>query len=143
MTPIERFMAKVWEVEGCWLWCASTSRGGYAQFNDGATMTRAHRWIYEQTVAPIPTGMDLDHLCRVRDCVNPDHLEPVTRSENLRRGYAARPAKTHCANGHEFDASNTFQRSDGARGCRTCRNHASRASKAKARADKSTTQPNR
>jgi hypothetical protein len=142
VTPLERFMRKVYPVEGCWLWCASTLRGGYGQFNDGRTMVRAHRWIYEQLVGPIPEGLDLDHLCRVRNCVNPEHLEPVTRGENLLRGYAARGVKTHCAKGHPFDSANTFKRPSGGRGCRTCRNNASRASKAKARADKSTTQPN-
>lgn len=141
--PLRRFLLKAWPVEGCWIWCGSLLlHGGYGQFNNGRTMVLAHRWAYEHFVGPIPDGLDLDHLCRVRSCVNPEHLEPVTRSENLRRGYAARGVKSHCAQGHPFDEVNTFPRHDGGRGCRICRNNASRASKAKARADKSTTQPN-
>lgn len=135
MTTLEqRFMAKVFIFpDGCWLWIASTARGGYGQFNDGRTMRRAHRWAYEHFVGPIPEGLDLDHLCRVRACVNPAHLEPVTRSVNLKRGYAARGVRTHCAQNHAFTPENTFQRPRG-RGCRTCRNNASRVSKARARA---------
>lgn len=134
MSAIDRFMSKVLVLDdGCWLWCASTARGGYGQFNDGRTMVRAHRFAYEQLVGPIGEGLDLDHLCRERACVNPKHLEPVDRAENLRRGYAARGVPTHCAQGHAFDRDNTFIRPGGARGCRTCRNAASRASKARAR----------
>ncbi len=136
--PLERFFEKVFPVEGHWLWCASTNPGGYGQFNNGETMVIAHRWIYEQLVGPIPDGLDLDHLCRIRTCVNPEHLEAVTRSINLKRGYEARGLKTHCAQGHPFDDANTFVRSQGGRGCRTCRNNASRISKAKARATKTT-----
>ena len=121
---------------GCWMWVASLNmaRGGYAQFSAGGTMVRAHRYAYETLIGPVPDGLDLDHLCRNRWCVNPAHLEPVTRSENLRRGYAARGLASTCAQNHPFDESNTFQRADGGRGCRACRNDASRASKARARA---------
>ena len=146
LTTLGRFQAKVLPLtSGCWLWMASTARGGYGQFNDGTTMVRAHRFAYTAFVGEIPDGLDLDHLCRNRWCVNPDHLEPVTRSENLRRGYAARSPRRHCAQGHPFDQSNTFTRKDGGRGCRSCRNEASRASKARARAARAatTTQPER
>jgi hypothetical protein len=74
----------------CWLWQLCKTPGGYGQHYDGTRLVVAHRWYYEQHVGPIPYGLDLDHLCRVRECVNPEHLEPVTRGENLRRGYAAR-----------------------------------------------------
>lgn len=136
MNVMDRFDTKVVPLtDGCWMWTASlTVHGGYGQFNDGSTMVRAHRWSYEQHVGPIPDGLDLDHLCRNRWCVNPDHLEPVSRGENLLRGYAARGVADSCAQGHPFDESNTFTRANGARGCRTCRNNASRASKARARA---------
>lgn len=147
--PMQRFLNKVYIIDGHWIWCGSTSRG-YGQFNDGDTMRAAHRWIYTQLVGPIPAGLDLDHLCRIRNCVNPEHLDPVTRSVNLKRGYDARGVRSHCAQGHPFDASNTFARTDGGRGCRTCRNDASRVSKAKSRATETTaptpmeapTQPN-
>jgi hypothetical protein len=77
---------------GCWLWSGSTSTGGYGYILDyeGAAKKamRAHRWAYEKLRGPIPDGLHLDHLCRVRCCVNPDHLEAVTSGENTRRGNA-------------------------------------------------------
>lgn len=106
-------------------------------------MVRAHRWAYLHFVGKIPAGLDLDHLCRNRWCVNPEHLEPVTRSENLTRGYAARGPKTYCKHGHRFDPENTFQRSDGGRGCRACRTAYMRQWKAQKRNMKENpTQPN-
>jgi hypothetical protein len=82
-----RFWNKVAAVKGggCWYWMAGLFRGGYGQFRFGRN-TRAHRVAYEALVGEIPAGLDLDHLCRVRHCVNPEHLEPVTRKENIRRG---------------------------------------------------------
>lgn len=81
---------------GCWLWTGATSPQGYGRFNAGlredARNVLAHRWSYEHHVGPIPDGLDLDHLCRVRHCVNPEHLEPVTRQENVQRGHRARSA---------------------------------------------------
>lgn len=74
----------------CWLWLGTINRGGYGQLRraDGAHL--AHRYAYEHEVGPVPVGLDLDHLCRIRHCANPLHVEPTTRSENLRRGYEAR-----------------------------------------------------
>jgi len=71
---------------GCWLWDANTTRGGYGHFKVSGRMVYAHRLAYEKLVGPIPDGLSLDHLCRVPGCVNPDHLEPVTHAENVRRG---------------------------------------------------------
>lgn len=76
----------------CWLWLGITTPGGYGQIRRGGRTWVTHRWVYELLIGPIPAGLDLDHLCRVRRCVRPSHLEPVTRGENLRRGYAARRA---------------------------------------------------
>lgn len=82
-----RFASKIEpQPDGCWLWTASCGRGGYGQVWHGGTMARAHRVVYLLvTGSPIPDGLELDHLCRVRHCVNPEHLEPVTRQENQRR----------------------------------------------------------
>lgn len=93
-TTTERFWRKVHRPllasDLCWLWTANTTRGGYGLFN--VTSRRpvyAHRFVWELTRGPIPAGYQIDHLCRVRRCVNPEHLEPVTQQENLRRERAA------------------------------------------------------
>lgn len=109
---------------GCWLWAGSLGSGGYGQvYLGGRNPLGAHRVVYEFLVGEIPRGLDLDHLCRVRSCVNPAHLEPVSRRVNLRRGigFAAQRAKqTHCTHGHEFTEKNTILRPNGTRDCREC-----------------------
>lgn len=110
---------------GCWLWTASCGNGGYGQFavrHPKPTMVGAHRFAYEHFVGPIPAGLDLDHLCRNRRCVNPAHLEPVTRRENLLRGVgpAARGRDKVCRNGHPLTGDNLVKRKDGRRRCKTC-----------------------
>lgn len=88
---IDRFAEKVALTDsGCLEWIATRQRNGYGAFFDGTTTVRAHRWAYEYFVGPIPPGLEIDHLCRHRPCVNPEHLEPVTRAENLRRALEAR-----------------------------------------------------
>lgn len=72
----------------CWIWQSYVNPGGYGIVSVGATTVRAHRKVYEELVGPIAEGLTLDHLCRVRSCVNPAHMEPVTRGENVRRGIA-------------------------------------------------------
>lgn len=83
----DRFWARV-EIGVCWTWIGSTDRG-YGVFGAQGRYFRAHRWAWEALVGPIPEGLHLDHLCRNPSCVNPDHLEPVTQAENIRRGHAA------------------------------------------------------
>jgi hypothetical protein len=122
---LRRFMAKVERSEdGCWLWCASVTNRGYGRFRTKAQgEVFAHRFSYEIHVGPIPEGLHLDHLCRVRRCVNPEHLEPVTCRENLLRGdtlTAANAAKTHCPKNHPYDETNTYMNA-GSRRCRTCK----------------------
>jgi hypothetical protein len=73
----------------CWLWTGGLDGKGYGQFGLGGKHVRAHRFAYELLVKPIPAGLDLDHLCRVITCVNPAHLEPVTRQVNRQRGVEA------------------------------------------------------
>lgn len=103
----------------CRLWTRSTNFGGYGKFPLGGKEVAAHRVAYELTKGPIPEGLVLDHLCRVRLCCNPDHLEPVTHAENVRRG--ERATKTHCINGHAFTPENTYITRKGWRHCRACR----------------------
>lgn len=119
--------------EGCWLWTGGRSPDGYGQFwmgGEGGRTLRAHRVAYEDLVGAVPEGLMLDHLCRVRHCVRPDHLEPVTNAENLRRGAEARRAESpHCPHGHLWTPDNTVYGSHGYRMCRTCRNEAIRRSR--------------
>ena len=71
----------------CWIWLwGMDSHTGYGQYYGGGRSTHAHRWMYEKMVGPIPAGLHIDHLCRVRECCNPAHMEPVTNGENQRRG---------------------------------------------------------
>lgn len=117
-----RFWLKVNKTDTCWLWTARINKYGYGQFKAGRHWA-AHRWSYTHVVGPIPDGLELDHLCRVRHCVRPDHLEPVTQRENIRRRQPWNPnaAKTHCKFGHEYTAENTYREpSNNSRKCRTC-----------------------
>lgn len=122
-TPLDRFNAthKV-DPNGCWIWQGAPKGNGYGQWSVGPRRVYPHRWAYENFVGPIPDGYDIDHLCHVRMCVNPAHLEAVTHQENVRRRVAR---KTHCVNGHEYTPENTYWWTDGARYscrfCRTCR----------------------
>src|SRR5687767_10789272 len=91
MTVQERIVAKVSvnQQSGCWVWTGSMYRSGYAQIRmggRGGPLRRAHRVAFEIFRGPIPDGLELDHLCRVKACVNPWHLEPVTHAENMLRG---------------------------------------------------------
>mgnify|MGYP001599849985 CR=1 FL=1 len=109
----------------CWIWTAFIRSAGYAHVSwDGQTRD-GHLIAYELTIGPVPEGLELDHLCRVRRCVNPLHLEPVTRAENLRRSpitfVAINLAKTHCPQGHPYDEANTYRTRDGGRVCRACK----------------------
>lgn len=119
---------------GCWLWGGALGPGGYGQMATGGRHYYAHRFIYEQVYGPISSGLDLDHLCRVRQCVNPEHLEPVTRWENLRRGLPGESwVKTYCVHGHKFTVTNTYINRDGHRSCQICRDAATKRSNEKKR----------
>ena len=105
---------------GCWLWTGYISNG-YGLIKWAGKVRSAHRTAYELLVGPISVGLEIDHLCRVKNCVNPDHLEPVTHRENCARGENYNSNKTHCINGHAFDSENTYIiPSSGGRQCRIC-----------------------
>ena len=107
---------------GCWLWFGTTTPTGYGQIGVRGKTRYAHRVMYEAHRGPIPDGLEIDHRCRVRHCVNPEHLELVTHRENQRRGAVARNAYvTFCPSGHEYDEANTYHLPDGRRNCRACR----------------------
>jgi hypothetical protein len=106
-----RFIAKVQPdpTTRCWRWIASRTPHGYGRFRPGrsAPWVYAHRFVYELTRGPVPPGLELDHLCRVRACVNPVHLEAVPHRENTLRGdglAAWNARKTHCSRGHPLPA---------------------------------------
>lgn len=107
----------------CWIWQRAISSSGYgsARAPGCSPTTLAHRHSYEAFVGPIPAGLQIDHLCRCRVCVNPAHLEPVSRAENMRRAFFDSLSRTHCGRGHEFTAGNTITYR-GYRRCRACWN---------------------
>lgn len=118
---MDRFEAKFVKGPGCWLWTAGLTQGGYGKFFVAGKTVLAHRFSYEMYVGEIPSGLQIDHLCRTRECVRPDHMEPVTLAENIRRGEtgANNRAKTHCPLGHEYTKNNIY-RINGSRRCATC-----------------------
>ena len=96
--------------ETCWLWNGPVHKR-YGKYGG----TTAHRHVFRALGGEIPEGLELDHLCMKPLCVNPEHLEPVTRAENVRR---RRAAYTKCTNGHAYTPANTYIRPNGARDCR-------------------------
>lgn len=106
--------------EGCWEWTGGTNGVGYGVLSFEGERGYVHRLIIQKFEGiEIPAGYQVDHLCRNTLCFRPDHLEPVTVSENIRRGVTGQ--KTHCKNGHAFDAVNTYITPQGHRFCRACR----------------------
>ena len=119
---------------GCWLWLGSIRKNGYGCIGVGHALdgdertSSAHKISYEYFIGPVPKGKVLDHKCRIRCCVNPDHLEPVTMQENVRRGELAAANKlrfskqTHCKKGHPLSGENLgFAKGTGYRLCIACR----------------------
>lgn len=122
-STVERFWPRVRKSEECWEWTGPRNNHGYGTLRHNGRDALAHRVSYELNIGPIPDGLQLDHLCRNRGCVRPDHLEPVTNRENALRGEA--PAirirrSGACARGHEANAENRYYWPDGRSYCRVC-----------------------
>ena len=125
----DTFITRVNKTDTCWLWSGNKNSNGYGLVSIDGKTVQVHRYAYEVLVGPIPDGLTIDHLCRVRLCVNPDHLEVVTLGENIRRALKTGP-RCGC------DPSNFFTRKDGRVECRLCRNRRSRNWKRRNRAKK-------
>lgn len=135
--PAERFFEKVAEAGDCLVWTAATMANGYGIFtvyHEDAGRFRnilAHRWAYQNAHGPIPDGLEIDHLCRVRNCVRIEHLQAVPHRENQRR---MGQAVTHCRKaGHELTPENTYTNPKGMRCCRECKRDSDRRFRAKQR----------
>ncbi len=129
-TPLDRFVSFVaFDANGCWLWTGKHDRNGYGRFRLDGRWQLAHRVSLALLVEPIPADMEGDHLCEVKDCVHPDHLDVVTAGTNMlrQRRIGGLATQTHCKRGHEFTEANTIRdnRNNG-RKCRACRNAARR-----------------
>src|SRR5215472_9435079 len=118
---------------GCWIWMGFVNENGYGKVvrpSIRKSPIAAHRYAFEKVKGEIPSGLDLDHLCRVRCCVNPDHLEPVTRSINCLRGETGwaggNAIKTQCPQGHAYTPENTYTDRTGGRYCIQCKKQAYR-----------------
>lgn len=123
MSDLERLMKFVEPVteSGCWIWMGCMLPKGYGQFRLNGAATVAHKAAYLLIKGDYDQTLDLDHLCRVRCCVNPDHLEPVTRQENLRRGDGAKlVGKTKCMRGHALPENLYFTGSKKLARCKEC-----------------------
>ena len=118
---------------GCLVWQGLLGlTGGYGRISVANRDVYVHRAAWELERGPVPEGFELDHLCRNRACVNLDHLEIVTRRENVHRGMGTagiNARKTHCKRGHEFTAENTYCGPQNQRQCRICRRAAWLASR--------------
>src|SRR5690606_12614402 len=122
----DRFWEKVdVNLSGCWTWTRAKTEAGYGRCWWQGKDWLAHRASYTALIGPIPEGLELDHLCRNRACVRPDHLEPVAHAENVRRAdyskkIARQRSQTHCLRDHPLSGENLRVAPDGRRHCRAC-----------------------
>ncbi len=122
----KRLWAKVDKSSDCWIWQGSDNGNGYGQISKNYKKIYVHRLSYEIHKGQIPDKMTVHHLCMNTKCVNPEHLEIVSRAENTLLGYAinaaasSKRAITHCPSGHEYNKKNTYVDKRGGRRCRPC-----------------------
>lgn len=126
--PLKRFSVK-YQIDvrsACWIWVAGCMTSGYGQFYDGTRDVGAHRWSYKNFIGEIPENLEIDHLCENKLCVNPEHLEAVSRQVNMKRYHTNHRAyvgqRSHCKNGHPMCEDNTYRSlKTGLTFCKTCR----------------------
>lgn len=128
-TILERLTSRIdIDDRGCWNWRGATNSNGYGCIGAQGKVQLTHRVSYELHVGPISDGLQIDHLCRNRICINPAHLDPVTAAEHAKRSLRARA--THCINGHLLEGDNlhlrTRENGQVHRGCKTCRREGKR-----------------
>ncbi len=121
----KRLWEKANKTETCWLWTAYINKFGYGVIGTYDKKTAlAHRVSFELTKGPIPEGLEINHLCEVKNCINPDHLEAITRAEHILKtdfqGGKYQKNKTHCVNGHSFQETDVYITKEGHRKCRAC-----------------------
>jgi len=122
---MERVYSKIEKTKNCWIWKGTINSQGYGVAWFNGKLHRAHRLIYEWERETIPQGMVADHICRIRNCVNPDHIEIITNGANVLRGVsqsAVNSRKKFCIRGHKFTPENTYSYTRGWRCCKTCFN---------------------
>jgi hypothetical protein len=116
---VKNFWSKVEKTPACWIWKGHVSGKGYGRLGNQL----AHRISYKLHFGSIPSGLCIDHICRNRSCVRPDHLEAVSYKENLLRGQSEAALKAHkaiCKHGHPLSGDNLYLKKNGCRECRTC-----------------------
>lgn len=121
---LESIWAKVTKTDSCWLWNGRMTPDGYGRRSWRGKEVSVHKIVYSLLVADVPQGLVIDHLCRTRSCVNPEHMEIVTNRENVLRGIgipAINKRKTHCKRGHELNEVNSRIDKRGGRYCELCR----------------------